>query len=103
MKPQDWRIEPVLLLLFIGMVLYTFVLIYITHLFFTNDKVFTMLFTTISNLIAGFGGAFFMRVNPRSMNQQDADVKPQPKPPTEIISSTTTMATETTVPLKESV
>ena len=74
MKPQDWRIEPVLLLLFAGMLLFTLVLIYITHLFPANDKVFTV----VSGLITGFAGAFFMRVNPRSMPQQDADVQPQP-------------------------
>lgn len=80
MKNQDWRVDPVLLLLLGAIVFFTLVMIYASHLFPTNQ----VLFQTISGLLTGFSGAFIMRVNPKSMSQQDSDTAasntPQEKP-----------------------
>ena len=72
MKYQDWRIEPILLLMFGGLVFFTVALMYVAHLFPGNDK----LFIAISAVLSGFASAFFVRVNPHSMSQQDKDEKP---------------------------
>lgn len=55
---KDIDIEPILILLLGGVVFFTLLMIG-TNFFFPNDG---QVFTTISNLISGFSGAFFMRV-----------------------------------------
>ncbi len=77
MGKQDWRIDPVLLLLFTGMIFFTSVLIGVEH-FFSSDG---QLFQVISNIDAGFVGAFFMRVNPKTPAQMDAEHAAPPPPP----------------------
>ena len=86
MKTQDWRVEPILLLLFVGIVLYSVGLVIVSWLLPNNGT----LFTVLSGVATSFTGAFFLRVNPKSQAQQDADTKPP------IAALTETTKTETT-------
>ncbi len=54
-------LEPVVALLFFGMLSFTFVLI-VCEVWFSSDA---QLFQVIASLVSGFSGAFFMRVKPQ--------------------------------------
>lgn len=71
MQQQDWRIEPILLLLFAGILLSAVALIFISAFMPANGQ----LFEVIASLLSAFVGAFFMRINPKSMAAQDVAVK----------------------------
>jgi hypothetical protein len=66
---QDWRIEPILLLLCGGIFLSVVIMLFCEHYFKDDGQIFQV----VSNLVAGFSGAFFGRMSPRSMHQQDKD------------------------------
>ena len=72
---QDWRVEPILLLLFAGILFFSVLLIVIT-VFVPNSE---RLFEVFSSIVAAFVGAFFLRVNPKSMAAQDVTVKNEEK------------------------
>jgi hypothetical protein len=55
------KVEPVVLLLFLGMVIFAG-LLFVSEKFFPSDGQF---FQVIAGLLTGFSGAFFMRVKPR--------------------------------------
>ncbi len=62
--------EPQVLLLFIGLVLYTMLLIFVEWRFASDAVVFTV----ISNLVSGFAGAFFGRMKPAdNINHQPGE------------------------------
>jgi hypothetical protein len=69
-------LDPVLLLLFGGMCLFTFVLLAVTK-FFSEDG---QIFQVISGLVMGFAGAFFGRIKPSA--QPDVEKKPTDAVPT---------------------
>lgn len=54
------NIDPILFLLFAGMILCGLGVLWVDHFFPSDGQVFQV----FSNLLAGFSGAFFMRVNP---------------------------------------
>ena len=58
---EESKVEPVLLLLFGGIVFFTLML-FVSERFFPMDG---QIFQVISGLLTGFGGAFMMRVKPR--------------------------------------
>ena len=62
MKPMQDKIEPVVLLLFLGMIIFAGVLLGCEH-FFPMDG---QLFQVFAGLLTGFSGAFFMRVKPKN-------------------------------------
>lgn len=66
---QHWKVDPVLLLLFSGITIFTGVMIFIEFKFKDDGQ----LFQVVSGLVAGFAGAFFTRLKPRS----DAEEKGQ--------------------------
>ena len=61
--------EPVVLLLFIGMVFFCGVLIFCEHFFPMDGQIFQV----IAGLLSGFSGAFFMRVKPQKANSDQPD------------------------------
>jgi hypothetical protein len=69
MKSPD-RIEPVVLLLFTGMLVFT-VVVMACEKFYPMDG---QLFQVFAGLLTGFSGAFFMRVKPK--NSDSADTTP---------------------------
>jgi uncharacterized membrane-anchored protein len=71
MPDQDWRVEPILLLLFLGIILSAIAVIAIKA-FIPGDG---QLFQVIASILSAFVGAFFLRVNPKSMASQDVIVK----------------------------
>jgi hypothetical protein len=71
---QDWRIEPLLLFLFVGIFATIPVLLYVRHMFPGDNMVLMAMVVLMQN----FQSAFFMRVNPKSMNQQDKDTAASP-------------------------
>jgi hypothetical protein len=67
MTPQDFnrqanKVEPVVVLLFLGMVFFTFML-FASEKWFPSDG---QMFQVVAGLLSGFSGAFFMRIKPRS-------------------------------------
>jgi len=60
MKPS-WHIDPVLLLLFFGMMVFTGILIFVEWRFKDDGQIFQV----ISSLVAGFAGAFFAKLDPK--------------------------------------
>ncbi len=64
---QSWKIDPVLLLLFSGVLAFTGLLIWVAKAF-PNDG---QTFQVISGLLTGFAGSFFTRLNPRSPSSDD--------------------------------
>lgn len=54
------QIDPVLYLLFIGMVFFAIILIFCEHYFMSDGQ----MFQVMAGLLTGFGGAFFGRINP---------------------------------------
>jgi cytochrome c biogenesis protein CcdA len=56
------RIEPVVLLLFVGMLVFTGILLFVEK-FYPNDG---QMFQVIAGLLTAFSGAFFMRVKPKA-------------------------------------
>jgi len=89
MKTTQDKIEPVVLLLFLGMVIFTGVLLGCEH-FFPMDG---QLFQVFAGLLTGFSGAFFMRVKPKNA---DADAPPS-KTTTTIDKDAGTLVQETQV------
>ena len=80
MKSES-RLEPVVVLLFIGMLVFTGILLYVQK-FFPNDG---QTFQVIAGLLSAFSGAFFMRVKPRGTNGDATppatNGAPPPEPP----------------------
>ncbi len=58
---KDWKMDPVLLLLFVGLVLFTGILIWVEHAFQSDGQI----FQCIASVLAGFTGSFFTRLNPK--------------------------------------
>lgn len=56
------KLEPVVRLLFIGMVIFA-ALLFVSEKFFPMDG---QMFQVIAGLLTGFSGAFFMRVKPKN-------------------------------------
>jgi len=77
------RIDPTLILLFIGMLIFTGVLIFVEHFFASDGQVFQV----ISGVLTGFAGAFFARMNPKADHKEGessleitrVETKPQPE------------------------
>lgn len=63
------KVDPVLWLLFLGMLVFTAILLYVEK-FYPNDG---QIFQVISGLVTGFAGAFFARMKP--------DTSKPPEPP----------------------
>jgi hypothetical protein len=59
------KVEPVVLLLFVGMVVFT-VALFACETYFPNDG---QMFQVVAGLLTGFSGAFFMRVKPSTQTQ----------------------------------
>lgn len=70
-EKQDWRVEPILLLLFAGIILSAISLI-LVKAFIPGDG---QLFQVVASVLSSFVGAFFLRVNPKSMASQDVAVE----------------------------
>ncbi len=79
----EHKLEPIVLLLFVGMLFWTGML-FICQKFYPDDG---QIFQVISGLLTGFSGAFFMRIKPRGA---------EPPPP----DTTTTSVSVTTPPAK---
>ena len=82
---NETKLEPVVLLLFIGMVIFA-------GLLFVSEKFFPMdgqIFQVIAGLLTGFSGAFFMRVKPKG----DTPVVPEGGAGTQTQTTTTTVKT----------
>lgn len=58
---RDWKVDPVLLLLFMGLILFTGILIWVEHAFQNDGQI----FQCIASILAGFTGSFFTRLNPK--------------------------------------
>lgn len=72
---NETKLEPVILLLFIGMVFFTAMLFTAEHYFPMDGQ----MFQVIAGLLTGFSGAFFMRVKPKSAaNSNDDPVDTNP-------------------------
>ena len=74
-EPDKDKVEPVVLLLFIGMVFFTLML-FISERFFMQDG---QMFQVIAGLLTGFSGAFFMRVKPKQNEQGNGNGTNPPK------------------------
>lgn len=61
-KPDKDKVEPVIVLLFCGMVFFTGML-FAAEKWFQNDG---QMFQVVAGLLTGFSGAFFMRVKPKN-------------------------------------
>ena len=59
---NSWNLEPVVMLLFAGMVFFTLML-FVAEKWFAADG---QMFQVIAGLLTGFSGAFFMRVKPKT-------------------------------------
>ena len=66
MIKQDWRMDPVLVLLFVGIWISLGALILVAAKFPNNGQ----LFIITSGLVTASSTGFFLRVNPKSMQQQ---------------------------------
>jgi hypothetical protein len=60
-------LDPVLRLLFIGIMLFTMITIYVNHVF-PNDG---QMFQVICGILTGFTGAFFGRMDPKKVNPNE--------------------------------
>ena len=60
------RVEPVVLLLFVGMLFFTGVLLFTAWIWPSDGQVFQV----IAGILTAFSGAFFMRIKPRSLDPQ---------------------------------
>ncbi len=63
-EPAHEKIEPILKLLFIGMVVFLGAL-FACEILFKDDG---QIFQVVAGLLAGFSGAFFGRINPKRAN-----------------------------------
>ena len=74
-RQQDWRIDPVLLLLAALILFFAFLLV-IACLFIAGKiDVFTLVFTALCGFVNTLIGALVMRINPKSPAQIDSDMK----------------------------
>jgi len=71
---HDNKVDPILWMLFAGMVMFSAVLVFIEYAFKEDGQ----LFQVFSNLLAAFSGAFFMRVKPKEP-PQPGDIVEHPK------------------------
>lgn len=60
-RPDKDKVEPVIILLFIGMIFFTGML-FCAEKWFPADG---QMFQVVAGLLTGFSGAFFMRVKPK--------------------------------------
>lgn len=67
---MDLKIDPVLLLLFVGITIFTGVMIWVDHAFHDDGQIFQV----CSGLVTGFAGAFFTRLKPRSDAEEKGGV-----------------------------
>ena len=74
---QDWRIDPVLLLLFAGLCLFTLVLIFVEWRFNSDGQIFQV----VSGVLTGFAGAFFTRMNPKKQEDTTTTATVRAEPP----------------------
>jgi hypothetical protein len=65
------KVEPIILLLFIGLFL-TLIALFVVQAFWPNDG---EVFTAVAGVLGGFSGAFFGRINPQKAAQTE-DKKP---------------------------
>ena len=84
---QDWRIDPILILLFIGIWMSLGALMFVAGHFPNNGQ----LFIITSGLVTASSTGFFLRVNPKSMQEQDtaAGVTPGTTAATTTVNTTT--------------
>ena len=61
MNPEWKGTDPVLLLLFAGLIIFTGIMIWVSHIFKDDGQIFQV----ISGLVTGFAGAFFARMKPQ--------------------------------------
>lgn len=73
------KIEPIVLLLFIGMLVWS-ALLFVCQQYYSDDG---QIFQVISGLLTGFSGAFFMRIKPRGVDIENL------RPPSEVETKTT--------------
>lgn len=83
---QDWRIDPILIMLFVGIWMSLGALILVADHFPNNGQ----LFIITSGLVTASSTGFFLRVNPKSMQQQDVETG---VPTVESKTTTTTQST----------
>ena len=69
---QDWRIDPVLILLTFVICFLVGAVILCAFILPNNMAVFVLL----SGLITSASGSFYTRMNPKSVGQQEADAQP---------------------------
>lgn len=67
------KLEPVIALLFVGMIFFT-AMLFAAEKWFPNDG---QMFQVVAGLLTGFSGAFFMRVKPKATEHPEDDSKPQ--------------------------
>ena len=68
-------LEPVVLLLFVGILVFTGAL-FLSERFFGSDG---QMFQVVAGLLTGFSGAFFMRVKPREGNSNSSHAPTSPQ------------------------
>ena len=66
---MSFKVEPILIWLFIGIFLSVGIMIYEEH--YIKD---VQTFTVITNLVSGFSGAFFARMNPQGDKKEKDSV-----------------------------
>ena len=67
---QNFKIDPVLLLLMGGITFFSMIVLFVEWKFNSDGQVFQV----FSNLLSGFGGALLMRVKPRTPEEEKPGV-----------------------------
>ena len=95
---QDWRMDPVLMLLFTGMLIFTGLAIWVAKsLQFSESNgsvnvIAVGLFNLISGIVTGFLGSFLTRMNPKG---QQLDIGPDTTKVTQQTVTTSVLQAET--------
>lgn len=63
---ERFKVDPTLMLLFLGIFAMTGILIFCEHFFASDGQIFQV----ISGLVTGFAGAFFGRINPKPAHEE---------------------------------
>lgn len=86
MNDRDSHVEPVVILLFLGMLFFTGILIFCDKFFPMDGQIFQV----VASLLSGFSGAFFMRIKPKNTIEDNP-------PGTTTVTATPPATTTTTV------
>jgi membrane associated rhomboid family serine protease len=78
---QDWRVDPVLLLLALLIIFMAGVMVHVCHVFLASQN-FSAIFIAVSGFVSTLIGALVMRINPKSQAQQDSDIAATRNAPT---------------------